>query len=139
MSKSTLLDSDRILKELQFKAIRSGGPGGQHANKVSSKVELTFDITNSAGLSVVEESRLKLKLSSKLTKDDTLVLQCDETRSQHKNKELVIKRFFDLINKTLIVQKRRKKSKPTRSSIEKRLRSKKIASLKKKQRGKPDI
>ncbi|WP_281541695.1 alternative ribosome rescue aminoacyl-tRNA hydrolase ArfB [Maribacter aestuarii] len=133
------MDSERILKELQFKAIRSGGPGGQHANKVSSKVELTFDITNSTGLSEVEKSRLKLKLSSKLTKDDTLVLQCDETRSQHKNKELVIKRFFDLTKKALIVQKRRKKSKPTRSSIEKRLRSKKIASLKKKHRGKPDI
>jgi ribosome-associated protein len=139
LSKSTLLDSERILKELQFKAIRSGGPGGQHANKVSSKVELMFDITNSAGLSEVEKNRLKLKLSSKLTKDDILVLQCDETRSQHKNKELVIKRFFDLTKKALIVQKRRKKSKPTRSSIEKRLRSKKIASLKKKQRGKPDI
>ncbi len=139
MSKGTLLDENRILKELQFKAIRSGGPGGQHANKVSSKVELIFDVSNSTGLTEAEKSRLQLKLKSKLTKDHILLMQCDESRSQHKNKELVIKRLFDLIKKALTVVKKRKKSRPTRSSIEKRLRNKKLASLKKKNRGTPEI
>ena len=138
MSKDFLLDHDIILAELQFKAIRSSGPGGQNANKVSSKVELTFDITDSNGLSEAEKGRLQLKLKSKLSKDNVLLLQCDESRSQHKNKELVIKRFFDVLKKALTIPKKRKKSKPTRSSIEKRLKAKKRAALKKANRSKPD-
>lgn len=133
------MNQDQILSELQFKAIRSSGPGGQHANKVSSKVELTFDVHISNGLTEQEKKRIVMKLNSKLTKDGLLILQCDESRSQHKNKELIIKRFFSLLNNTLVVPKRRKPSKPTRSSIEKRLRSKKIAALKKISRGKPDF
>ncbi|VXB44620.1 alternative ribosome rescue aminoacyl-tRNA hydrolase ArfB [Maribacter litoralis] len=132
------MNQEQILTELQFKAIRSSGPGGQHANKVSSKVELAFHIEASAGLTDREKKRLILKLDNKLSKEGLLILQCDESRSQHKNKELVIKRFLKLIEKSLVVPKARKKSKPTRSSIEKRLKSKKIASLKKINRSKPD-
>ena len=132
------MNQEQILTELQFKAIRSSGPGGQHANKVSSKVELSFHIEASAGLTDREKKRLLLKLGKKLSKEGLLILQCDESRSQHKNKELVIKRFLKLIEKSLVVPKARKKSKPTRSSIEKRLKSKKIASLKKINRSKPD-
>ena len=132
------MNQEQILTELQFKAIRSSGPGGQHANKVSSKVELSFHIEASAGLTDREKKRLLLKLGKKLSKEGLLLLQCDESRSQHKNKELVIKRFLKLIEKSLVVPKARKKSKPTRSSIEKRLKSKKIASLKKINRSKPD-
>jgi len=132
------VNQEQIFTELQFKAIRSSGPGGQHANKVSSKVELSFHIEASAGLTDREKKRLILKLGNKLSKEGLLILQCDESRSQHKNKELVIKRFLKLIEKSLVVPKARKKSKPTRSSIEKRLKSKKIASLKKINRSKPD-
>jgi len=132
------LTQEQIITELQFKAIRSSGPGGQHANKVSSKVELSFHIESSAGLTVREKKRVYLKLGNKLSKEGLLILQCDESRSQHKNKELVIKRFFKLLEKSLSVPKMRKKSKPTRSSIEKRLKSKKIASIKKLNRGKPE-
>ncbi|MEP2058151.1 MAG: alternative ribosome rescue aminoacyl-tRNA hydrolase ArfB [Maribacter litoralis] len=132
------MNQEQIFTELQFKAIRSSGPGGQHANKVSSKVELSFHIEASAGLTDREKKRLILKLGNKLSKEGLLILQCDESRSQHKNKELVIKRFLKLIEKSLVVPKARKKSKPTRSSIEKRLKSKKIASLKKINRSKPD-
>jgi len=132
------VNQEQILTELQFKGIRSSGPGGQHANKVSSKVELSFHIEASAGLTDREKKRLILKLDNKLSKEGLLILQCDESRSQHKNKELVIKRFLKLIEKSLVVPKARKKSKPTRSSIEKRLKSKKIASLKKINRSKPD-
>jgi ribosome-associated protein len=133
------LNQDQILTELQFKAIRSSGPGGQHANKVSSKVELSFELNTSIGLTEREKKRIQLKLDSKLTKEGVLILQCDESRSQHKNKQLVIKRFLKLLEKSLIVPKPRKKSKPTRSSIEKRLKGKKIASLKKLNRGKPEF
>lgn len=132
------MNQEQILNELQFKAIRSSGPGGQHANKVSSKVELSFQIAASDGLTERQKKRLLLKLGNKLSKEGVLILQCDESRSQHKNKDLVIKRFFKLLEKLLIVPKARKKSKPTRSSIEKRLKSKKIASLKKINRSKPD-
>ncbi len=133
------MNQAQILTELQFKAIRSSGPGGQHANKVSSKVELAFNIQDSNGLTEREKNRIKLKLDTRLTKENVLLLQCDESRSQHKNKELVTKRFLSLLEKTLRVPKKRKASRPTRSSIEKRLKSKKINSLKKSNRGKPDI
>ncbi|MDF4220326.1 alternative ribosome rescue aminoacyl-tRNA hydrolase ArfB [Maribacter sp. M208] len=132
------MNKEQILTELQFKAIRSSGPGGQHANKVSSKVELSFHIENSAGLTDRQKKRLLLKLGNKLSKEGFLLLQCDESRSQHKNKELIIKRCFKLLERSLIVPKARKKSRPTRLSIEKRLKGKKIASLKKQNRGKPD-
>ena len=132
------MNQEQILTELQFKAIRSSGPGGQHANKVSSKVELSFHVESSAGLTERQKKRVLLKLENKLSKEGILILQCDESRSQHKNKELVIKRFFKLLEKSLVVPKARKKSRPTRSSIEKRLKGKKIASLKKLNRGKPD-
>lgn len=132
------MNKEQILTEFQFKAIRSSGPGGQHANKVSSKVELSFHIENSAGLTDRQKKRLLLKLGNKLSKEGFLLLQCDESRSQHKNKELIIKRCFKLLERSLIVPKARKKSRPTRSSIEKRLKGKKIASLKKQNRGKPD-
>ena len=133
------MNQDQISTELQFKAIRSSGPGGQHANKVSSKVELSFELNTSNGLTEREKKRIQLKLDSKLTNDSVLILQCDESRSQHQNKQLVIKRFFKLLEKSLIVPKPRKKSKPTRSSIEKRLKGKKIASLKKLNRSKPAL
>lgn len=133
------MNQAQILTELQFKAIRSSGPGGQHANKVSSKVELAFNVLDSNGLTEREKNRIKLKLDSRLTKENVLLLQCDESRSQHKNKELVTKRFLSLLEKTLRVPKKRKASRPTRSSIEKRLKSKRINSLKKSNRGKPDI
>ena len=108
-------------------------------NKVSSKVELTFNVPSSEGLSDGEKERLMLKLSSRLTNDGTLLLQCDEARSQHKNKELVVKRFFDVLKKALEVPKKRKPTKPSKSSIEKRLQSKKKASEKKEGRKPPDL
>lgn len=133
------MNKEILLKELRFKAIRSSGAGGQHVNKVSSKVELSFDVVNSLGLSQREKERLLLKLENRLTKEHVLILQCDEARSQHKNKALVIKRFFDLLKKALYITKKRKPTKPSRSSVEKRLKSKKAASAKKANRQKPSF
>ncbi|PIB27979.1 peptide chain release factor 1 [Maribacter sp. 4U21] len=133
------MDNSSILQELQFKAIRSSGPGGQHANKISSKVELVFDIAHSKGLSEAEKNRLFFKLKSKLSKENVLTLQCDESRSQHKNKDLVIKRFFELLKRALLVPKERKRTKPSKGAIEKRLQAKKRAALKKVNRSKPKL
>jgi len=133
------LNKENIIQELKFKAVRSSGAGGQNVNKVSSKVELTFDLQNSNALSELEKSRLLKKLSSKLSKENILLMQCEETRSQHKNKELVIQKLLDTLEANLVVPKRRRKTKPTRSAIEKRLKSKKRAALKKVNRGKPRL
>jgi len=139
VTRQTVLDNNSIIQELQFKAIRSSGPGGQHANKVSSKVELTFDVANSKGLSEEEKNRIFFKLKSKLSKEKALILQCDASRSQHKNKDIVIKRFFELLKKALVLPKKRKRTKPSRGAIEKRLQAKKRAALKKVNRSKPRL
>tara|TARA_B100000767_G_scaffold147726_1_gene139172 strand:- start:10156 stop:10560 length:405 start_codon:yes stop_codon:yes gene_type:complete len=131
------MDIENILKELKFKAIRSSGPGGQHANKVSSKIELTFDLENSNSLSDDEKSLLKSKISSKLTKENGLILFCDESRSQHRNKEIAIKRFLKLLASGLTRPKKRKPTKPSKSSIRKRLEGKQRTSIKKALRKKP--
>lgn len=132
------MDKERIIQELNFQAIRSSGAGGQHVNKVSSKVVLNFDMDASQGLTTKEKERIVQKLENRLSKENLLLLQCDESRSQHKNKALVIKRFFKLLKEALQVPKKRKKTKPTRASTEKRLRSKRKAALKKMNRPRPD-
>ncbi|SDE97512.1 ribosome-associated protein [Pricia antarctica] len=128
-----------VIQELDFKAVRSGGAGGQNVNKVSTKVELSFDVENSLGLSSNEKERCYQKLGSKLTKENILLLSCDETRSQHRNKDLVIKRFMETMRTGLVVPKIRRKTKPKRSAIEKRLKSKKKNAEKKARRQRPDI
>ncbi|MDX1363634.1 alternative ribosome rescue aminoacyl-tRNA hydrolase ArfB [Arenibacter latericius] len=133
------MDKEQLIQELQFKAVRSSGAGGQHVNKVSSKVELYFNVQESNALSDNEKSRILKKLSHKLTKDNVLLLWSEETRSQHKNKDLVIKKFLETIAFGLRVPKVRRKTKPTRSSIEKRLKQKKRSALKKANRGKPKL
>ncbi len=122
---------ENIIKELKFKAVRSSGAGGQHVNKVSSKVKLFFDLQNSAEFTEEEKELLFKNLSSKLTKENSLLLTCDESRSQHKNKEIVIKRFFELITNGLKVPKKRKPTKPSKLSIKNRLEKKKKQAYKK--------
>ena len=102
------MDKKVLLGELHFKAVRSSGPGGQNVNKVASKVQLVFDVGASKGLSDRDKERLFQKFQGKLTKGQQLVLHCDVARSQFKNKELVTKRFFELIKSALFVPKKRK-------------------------------
>ena len=130
---------ENLIKELSFKATRSSGAGGQHVNKVSSKVELTFDLEKSKEFSDEEKELLLKYLATRLTKENVLILQCDESRSQHKNKEIVVDRFIKLVTTGLIRPKKRKRTKPSRSSIQKRLTSKKKLSNKKSTRKKPDL
>ncbi|WP_299243543.1 alternative ribosome rescue aminoacyl-tRNA hydrolase ArfB [uncultured Aquimarina sp.] len=126
-----------VLNELKFKGIRSSGAGGQHVNKVSSKVELSFNINDSKGLTDEEKLRITNKLKSRITKSDELILQCGDTRSQHRNKELVISRFLEIIKASLYIPKPRKASRPSKSSVRKRLESKKRQAFKKSNRKKP--
>lgn len=133
------MNKTKIIQELQFKAVRSSGAGGQHVNKVSTKIELFFALDNSNALTETEKERISLKLAHRLTKENMLLLQCDESRSQHKNKDLAIKRFLEVLENALIVPKKRRKTKPSRGAIEKRLQNKKKAAQKKVNRGKPNL
>lgn len=128
------MDKEIILSELNFKAVRSSGAGGQNVNKVSSKVVLNFDVENSSGLSDEEKILVLSKLSTRLTKENILILNCDEDRSQFKNKAIVVKRFFDLITQSLHIEKVRKATKIPKSVIRKRLKDKKTNSEVKKNR-----
>ena len=133
------MDKEKIISELNFKAIRSSGAGGQNVNKVSSKVVLTFDLLNSLALSDEEKELSQKKLKSKLTSDGILILNCDEDRSQLKNKTIVTKRFLEIIEKSLVVPKPRKPTRIPRSVIEKRLKDKSTNSEIKQNRKKPEL
>jgi ribosome-associated protein len=133
------MEIDKILSELTFKAVRSSGAGGQNVNKVSSKVVLTFDLKNSQGLTDEEKLLVETKLSSRLTSDSVLILNCDEDRSQFRNKEIVIKRFLELIKNALFIPKERKPTRIPKSVIRKRIKDKKNISEVKKNRRKPDL
>ena len=133
------MNQEVLLSELQFKAVRSSGAGGQNVNKVASKVELTFSLDDSLGLSDEEKHLLKQTIASRLTNDNFLLLQCDESRSQHKNKTLVIERFFKVIEEGLVVPKQRKPTKVPKQVKIKRLKTKRIASEKKANRKLPEI
>lgn len=111
------MNKETLIKELKYKAIRSSGAGGQHVNKVSSKVVLSFDVSNSKGLSTREKIRLYKNLASRLTKEKILILSCEESKSQTQNKARVIERFLEVITAGLYVPKRRIASKPSKASI----------------------
>ncbi len=134
-----MFGEEAILQELTFKAIRSSGSGGQHVNKVSSKVELTFNLAESLIFNEEQKERLLNKLQHRLTKAGVLILQCGESRSQHKNKEIIVKRFLELIKAALKVPKKRRPTKVPKSAIKKRLKSKRKHSEKKSNRQKPDL
>jgi ribosome-associated protein len=133
------LEIQNIISELKYKAVRSSGAGGQNVNKVSSKVVLTFDLKNSQFLSDEEKLLLETNLHNRLTADLVLILNCDEDRSQLKNKEIVTKRFLDILKKGLLVPKERKPTKIPKSVIRKRIKDKKNVSEVKKTRRKPEF
>lgn len=131
------MDIEKIISELNFKAVRSSGAGGQNVNKVSSKVVLSFDLNRSNALSEEQKALISTKLASRLTTENILILNCDEDRSQLKNKEIVTKRFLALIKNALVVPKDRKPTKIPKSVIRKRIKEKKNLSELKKNRQKP--
>ena len=114
--------------EFVFQASRSGGPGGQNVNKVSTKIELRFNVANSALLSDGEKAILADKLINKINNLGELILVSQTERSQLKNKEKVIEKFYGLITRSLTPRKKRIETKPTKASVEKRLESKRVQS-----------
>jgi len=112
--------------EITEQFVRASGPGGQNVNKVSTKVSLRFEADRSPNLSAAVKARLKKIAGTKWTVDGAIIIQCDETRSQIRNREIAQDRLKDLIKKALVVPKRRRPTKPSRGAIERRLKSKKI-------------
>ncbi|SMD44516.1 ribosome-associated protein [Aquiflexum balticum DSM 16537] len=128
--------SEKIAKqifnpEFQFQASRSSGPGGQNVNKVNSKVTLTFNVSNSALLDDIEKGIIMDKLSNMLDSEGNLQIQSQEKRSQIQNKEIAIRKFYDILRKAFHKKKIRKVSKPSKAAVEKRLKEKKALSEKK--------
>jgi len=126
-------------KEIKFNTSRSGGPGGQHANKVETSVELRFDISNSSSLNRQEKRRLFKKLGNKITKEGELIITAENSRSQARNKEEALEKFFAIIEEALKVPKKRKPTKPSKAAKEKRLKEKKKHGEKKSYRKPPDV
>ena len=134
---SPTLDLDETLLEERF--VHSSGPGGQNVNKVSTAVELRFNVAL-APLSESVKGRLARLAGRRLTADGTLILQADQFRTQEMNRSDARKRLKDLITQALIAPKPRIKTKPTRSSKERRLKAKEArGGVKKLRQGKPDF
>jgi ribosome-associated protein len=133
------MDKAVMFSEFTFKAVRSSGAGGQNVNKVSSKVVLTYDLVNSNALSEEEKTLLQSKIATKLSQEGILILTSQEDRSQLKNKEIVIKKCFKLLENNLLVAKQRKVTKISRTVKEKRLNAKKVMSALKQNRKKPSF
>ncbi len=130
------MNIERLLKELQFKAVRSSGAGGQHVNKVSSKVVVFFNLVNSEAFSEDEKEKLTKKLANKLNKEGVIQISCQSSRSQHQNKEEVIQQLLTTLKQGLFVPKKRKATKPSKLQKQKRLNEKKRLSEKKENRKK---
>ena len=129
-----ILSGRDFIPELTFSASRSSGPGGQNVNKVNTKVELRFKVMNSALLEQKEKDLLMKKLANRITAEGELVLVSQSERTQLKNKEAVIGKFYRLLTRALTPRKKRKLTKPSPESVEKRLEEKRIRSERKKQR-----
>lgn len=125
-------------KEFSFSQSRSSGPGGQHVNKVNSKVELRFDVKNSQLLSESEKKLILKKLAGKISKEGELIIVAQSERSQFNNKQIAIDKFYALVSYALRPQKKRIKTSPTKSSVLKRIEKKKQRSQKKSLRKKID-
>lgn len=138
MSSTRLLNTVLLGSEITFTTSRSSGPGGQNVNKVNSKVTLSFHVTLSEILTEEEKAIITQKLSSRLTKEGVLILSAQDKRSQLQNKEAVMAKFDELLHKAFIKKKKRKVTKPSKSSVQNRINKKKQHSEKKKWRQRPE-
>ena len=120
--------------ELTYRATRSGGPGGQHVNTSSSRVELAWDVGASPSLTDEQRALIQAKLANRINSEGVLLLTGSESRSQHQNREAVTARFVELVAQSLVIPKKRKKTKPSRAAKEARLQEKKKRSATKKMR-----
>jgi ribosome-associated protein len=130
MSGSGIQEKD-LSGELIFSSSRSSGPGGQNVNKVNTRIELRFNIPGSALLNDEEKTKIQSALRNRINKEGFLILVSQTERSQIANKKKVTERFYKLIQKTLAPVKKRKPTRPTLASRERRMESKKLISRKK--------
>ncbi|WP_417871849.1 alternative ribosome rescue aminoacyl-tRNA hydrolase ArfB [Winogradskyella sp.] len=133
------MDVEALKSELTYKAVRSSGSGGQHVNKVASKVVLYFNVEASAQFTDDEKARLTEFFQNRLNKQGVLVMDCSESRSQFRNKALVTQKFLDLIIEGLKEEKERKPTKVPKAVKRKRLDTKRKNAEKKANRKPPKI
>lgn len=117
---------DCLIRELEFRTSRSSGPGGQHVNKTESRVELLWSPQASGCLNEAQKKMVAGRLGNRITDDGVLILVSEKYKSQHRNRAEVTERFLKLVTTSLVPVKRRKPTRPTRSSVEKRIRNKKL-------------
>ncbi|MDE5421701.1 aminoacyl-tRNA hydrolase [Ancylomarina sp. DW003] len=130
-------NKEAFLREFKFQTSRSSGPGGQHVNKVSSRVELRFNLRETQLLSDDDKSILYHKLATRISQDDILSIVVQADRSQLKNKQSAIEKFFDLLTQAFTPVKKRRPTKPSRRARERRLKTKRLDSEKKTRRQSP--
>lgn len=134
-----LPNREEILRSAVFKTSRSGGKGGQNVNKVSSKVELIFDIQNNQYLDDEEKVLVKSRLENRLDRDGLLHIISQEDRSQLLNKEKTIAKLIELLRRSVEVHKKRKTTKIPKAVIQKRLKNKSVNANRKQSRRKPNL
>lgn len=135
---SVLVVNDNLFipkSELTYRATRAGGPGGQHVNTSSTRIELVWDVAGTPSLTDSQRRRITEKLGNRISQEGLLQLSDASTRSQHRNRETVTERLAELLAEALIVQKPRKKTRPSRASKERMLKAKKRRSEVKRLRG----
>jgi ribosome-associated protein len=120
--------------ELQYRATRAGGPGGQHVNTSSTRVELLWDVSNSQVVSEEERARIREKLASRLDADGMVRVVASDRRSQQQNRQAADERLITLVRHALHVPKKRRPTKPPRAAKEKRLSDKRRRSERKRDR-----
>jgi ribosome-associated protein len=121
--------------ELEERFVRASGPGGQNVNKVATAVELRFDAANSLKISDEVRERLRAIAGTRMTSEGVLVIDARRHRTQAQNREDARKRLADLLRQALVKPKRRRKTKPSKASVEKRVQSKKRRGDTKRRRG----
>jgi ribosome-associated protein len=137
-------DDDRLLRvndrlaipraELGVRASRASGAGGQHVNKTSTRVEVTWNVMLSPSLDETDRARLSTRLASRLSDEGELRVVASDTRSQLQNRELAETRLAEMVRRSLVIPKARKKTRPSRAAREARLTDKRHASEKKRVR-----
>lgn len=140
MAEGDVRINDRLIvpaAEISYRASRSGGPGGQHVNTSSTRVELVWDVESSAVLTEEQRDRLREKLATRISGEGLLAVSDSTSRSQHRNRQEVTERFAELVREALEVPKPRRKTRPPRAAAEERLREKKLRSEAKRLRRDP--